>query len=78
LKSADVDEIGEGEAAMGILPRTGLDSRSAGITMAAMKNSTLLLFYRGSGTDHAGRLIAEIHGFDFRDLEGKPAASWLP
>jgi hypothetical protein len=31
--------------------------------------SDLVLFYRGRGTDHAGRLITAIHDFDFRELE---------
>jgi hypothetical protein len=31
--------------------------------------SPLLLFQRGRGTDHAGRLIGLIHQFDFRELE---------
>lgn len=34
-----------------------------------MATSPLVLFYRGRGTDHAGRLITAIHNFDFRELE---------
>lgn len=34
-----------------------------------MITSSLVLFYRGRGTDHAGRLITAIHNFDFRELE---------
>lgn len=34
-----------------------------------MNTSALVLFYRGRGTDHAGRLITAIHNFDFRELE---------
>jgi hypothetical protein len=34
-----------------------------------MNASTLVLFQRGRGTDHAGRRIFAIHQFDFRELE---------
>lgn len=35
----------------------------------SMSTSALVSFYRNSGPDHAGRMIAEIHGFDFHKLE---------
>jgi hypothetical protein len=34
-----------------------------------MSLSPLILFHRGHGTDHVGRLISSIHQFDFRELE---------
>jgi hypothetical protein len=34
-----------------------------------MNSSLLVRFYLGEGPDHVGRLISEIHGFGFRQLE---------
>lgn len=34
-----------------------------------MSESTLVAFYRGHGRDHRGRLLSDIHGFDFDQLE---------
>ncbi len=34
-----------------------------------MHESRLVAFYRGVGGDHRGRLLSDIHGFDFHELE---------
>ena len=34
-----------------------------------MQESTLVAFYRGTGHDHRGRCLSDIHEFDFDELE---------
>ena len=34
-----------------------------------MANSRLVAFYQGNGRDHRGRLLRDIHAFDFDELE---------
>jgi hypothetical protein len=34
-----------------------------------LAESELVAFYRGDGRDHRGRLLSDIHGFDFHELE---------
>lgn len=34
-----------------------------------MNDSVLVAFYRGSGTDHRGRTLSDIHEFDLSELE---------
>ena len=34
-----------------------------------MAESELVAFYRGDGRDHRGRLLSDIHEFDFQELE---------